>query len=136
MITTSEGRITEDQIRELVHAFYTEVRLDPELGPVFEGRLSDRWEPHLERMCDFWSSVLLGTRRFQGDPMGKHIGIPGISSALFTRWMALFQEVAMARLPEHIALDIVGRAGRMRVALERVSCPEDRQTSQLMGAPE
>ncbi len=123
MLTVTDGRITEDQIRDLVHTFYAEVQRDPELGPVFDSRLHDRWEPHLERMCDFWSSVLLGTRRFQGDPMGKHVGIPGISSALFSRWMELFQEVALARLPEHIARDIVARAGRMRVALERVSCP-------------
>lgn len=119
----SEGRISEDQIRELVYCFYAAVREDAMLGPVFETRIRDDWEPHLQKMCDFWSSVLLGSRRFQGDPMQRHVGIPGISPALFDRWMTLFRKTAAETLPEHIALDIVGRAARMRMALERASCP-------------
>ena len=117
------GPITEEAIRDLVHTFYARVRSDPTLGPVFEARLADRWAGHLERMCAFWSSVLLGTRRFQGDPMGAHLGLPGIEAAHFDRWMELFRVTAADRLPEHLALDVAGRAARMRVALERAACP-------------
>ena len=55
--------ITEAMIERLVHAFYTKVRADEVLGPVFDARIRD-WEPHLSRMCAFWSSVALMTGRY------------------------------------------------------------------------
>src|SRR5262245_37849873 len=33
--------IDEAMIRRLVHAFYAEVRTDPALGPIFNGRITD-----------------------------------------------------------------------------------------------
>ena len=33
--TTQAGPVTEDAIRQLVHAFYAKVRQDAELGPIF-----------------------------------------------------------------------------------------------------
>src|SRR3954447_23549859 len=50
--------ITEAMIERLVHGFYAKVRADAELAPVFEPRIAE-WEPHLQRMCAFWSSVAL-----------------------------------------------------------------------------
>lgn len=120
----AHGRITEEQIRHVVLAFYTRVRDDRILGPVFADRLDGRWSLHLDRMCDFWSTVLLGSRRFHGDPMGAHTGIPGIAPDHFDRWMSLFYLTAREHLPPHLAADIHGRAARMRVGLEGAACPE------------
>lgn len=114
---------TEDRIRDVVHTFYGRVRDDPVLGPVFADRLVGRWPDHLDRMCDFWSSVLMGSRSFRGDPMGAHVGLPGIEPAHFDRWMTLFHRTVLDRLPGHLAADMNGRAARMRVALERAACP-------------
>ncbi len=119
----NDDGITEEQIRDIVFEFYDRVRRDALLGPVFEERLSDRWEPHLEKMCDFWSTVVLGTRSFRGNPMGAHVGLPGISTEHFDRWMELFVATAGETLPGPAAADITGRAARMRVALERAACP-------------
>ena len=119
-----QSRITEQEIRNLVYAFYGRVRDDASLGPVFEGRLAGRWDPHLEKMCDFWSSVLLATGRFSGNPVEAHLRVPGISPEHFDRWIELFHSTAHDVLQPHHAVDIVGRAERMRVVLERFACPE------------
>ena len=75
--------ITEAMIERLVRGFYAKVRLDPVLAPVFEARIGD-WEPHLQQMCAFWSSVALMSGRYHGTPMVKHCrcrSMPGISTA-------------------------------------------------------
>lgn len=113
------GNGSEDRLRALVFEFYDRVRDDDLLGPVFERRLEGRWEEHLERMCDFWSSVLHATGRYLGDPVGSHARIPDISPHHFDRWISLFGETAHDILPPEEATDIVARSRRMRVVLER-----------------
>ncbi|MGO3744018.1 MAG: group III truncated hemoglobin, partial [Alcaligenes aquatilis] len=54
---------TEADIRQLVTQFYAQVRQDVQLGPIFEHHVQD-WDEHLDMLCDFWSAILLGTRRF------------------------------------------------------------------------
>lgn len=117
------ARITEPQIRTLVHSFYERVREDDMLGPVFEAHLAGRWDAHLAKMCDFWSSVLLATGRFRGNPVAAHRAIPGISPEHFDRWIELFESTAFEVLPAPLATDVVGRSLRMRVALEGFSSP-------------
>ena len=118
-----QSRITEQEIRDLVYAFYGHVREDASLGPVFERQLAGRWEPHLEKMCDFWSGVLLATRRFHGNPAEAHMRVPGISPEHFDRWIELFERTAKDVLKPHHAADVAGRAARMRMVLERFACP-------------
>ena len=54
------------------------------------------WDEHLTRLSDFWSAVLLGTRRFAGMPMPTHVAMPNLSAALFERWLALFGQTTAA----------------------------------------
>jgi hemoglobin len=79
----------EDEIVTMVHRFYASVRGDPLIGHVFEAHVAD-WDHHLAKMCDFWSSVLLGTTRYRGTPMPTHAKLPDLSPALFRRWLQLF----------------------------------------------
>lgn len=44
--------IDEQMIDRLVRNFYSKVRRDPLIGPIFDARIQD-WEPHLHRMCGF-----------------------------------------------------------------------------------
>lgn len=88
---------TEDEVSQLVHAFYDSVREDPVLGPIFDRHITN-WDKHLAKMVDFWSSALRGTARFRGTPMPKHVALPGLSSELFQRWLALFERTT-ATLP-------------------------------------
>jgi hemoglobin len=113
------GRPTEDDIRRFVVRFYDEVRADPELGPIFEGRLGSHWGAHLERMVDFWSSILLATGRYRGNPLETHASIPGLESRHYERWLTLFEATLSEVFPEHLARDVAARAHRMRVVLDR-----------------
>ena len=75
--------VDEAMIRAQVHGFYGEIRIDPALGPIFNRAIQD-WEPHLEKMCDFWSSVLLMTGRFKGSPMATHARLEGLGADALT----------------------------------------------------
>lgn len=77
-----EAPISEHDIHRLVHRFYARVRQDATLGPIFEARVTD-WDAHLAMLCDFWSALLLGTRRFKGAPIPAHARIPDLSWPLF-----------------------------------------------------
>ena len=88
----AETGIDDLMIEVLVRRFYEKVRADALLGSIFETRIRD-WEPHLKRMCDFWSSVALMTGRYHGTPMAKHLPLP-VEAEHFDRWLALFEETA------------------------------------------
>jgi len=79
-------------LRALVHTFYGSVRADPELGPVFESRLDERWPEHLERLVSFWASVLLAEGSFVGNPMMRHRAIGEMRPTHFARWLDLWDQ--------------------------------------------
>jgi hemoglobin len=84
--------LDEAGLRRLVQRFYARVRADTAVGPIFATRITD-WEPHLERMVAFWSSVALMTGRYHGRPVPAHVGLP-VGWVHFERWLALFRETA------------------------------------------
>jgi hemoglobin len=108
--------IDEEMIRRLVHAFYGRVRADPLLGDVFAARITD-WEPHLERMCAFWSSVALMTGRYHGRPMQVHAPLP-IDATHFDRWLSLFEVTARAECPPTAAALFIEKARMIAASLE------------------
>jgi hemoglobin len=114
--TTDQTGIDEPMIEELVRGFYTKVREDALLGPVFAARIAD-WEPHLERMCAFWSSVALLTGRYRGRPTEKHLPLP-VDARHFDRWLALFEETAQELCPPEAARHFVDLAQRIAGSLE------------------
>lgn len=73
----------------LVGRFYAAIREDGLLGPIFAERIAD-WPEHLERMKTFWRSILFNSGEFSGNPMAKHLAIPGLEERHFARWLTLF----------------------------------------------
>ncbi|WP_166306134.1 group III truncated hemoglobin [Bradyrhizobium sp. 2S1] len=108
--------ITEAMIERLVHGFYAKVRRDPMLAPVFDARIRD-WDPHLEQMCAFWSSVALMTGRYHGTPMVKHMKLP-VDAVHFDRWLQLFEATAAELCPSVAAEHFIDRARRIAASLE------------------
>lgn len=102
--------VTEPMVHALVHGFYAKVRDDPDLGPIFDREIDQGWDEHLEKMCDFWSSVLLMTGRFKGAPMAVHTGIAQITAAHFTRWLLLFRQAAEQICPPEAAALFVSKS--------------------------
>jgi hemoglobin len=82
---------TEKEIDQLVRSFYEKARKDPSLGPIFEAHVTN-WEEHFVQMTDFWSGNLLGTNRFYGAPMPKHLAVPNLRPELFEQWLRLFKQ--------------------------------------------
>jgi hemoglobin len=108
--------IDEAMIETVVRAFYERVRQDPLLAPVFESRISD-WEPHLQNMFAFWSSLTLHSGRYHGQPMPKHMRL-AVDSEHFDRWLALFEETARDLCPPLAAERFMERARRVAESLE------------------
>lgn len=114
--------VTEAMVHDVVHAFYGRIRADAVLGPIFEGVIKDNWDHHLAKMCDFWSSVLLMTGRYDGRPMPAHIRIDvgqgaGLSDAHFAHWLELFRATVQERCPPAAAALFEDRAQKIAASL-------------------
>jgi hemoglobin len=112
-----DAGITEAAIRNLVHTFYARVRSDPLLGPIFNTRVAD-WPAHLEKLCAFWSSVMLMTGRYKGTPMKVHADLPEIAPEHFQRWLALFHATARETCPDAAAILFIDRSERIAQSLQ------------------
>jgi hemoglobin len=113
-----EGRVREAQLATLVDRFYAKVRKDEALGPVFADAIAD-WPEHLERMSAFWSSVMLTSGRYKGNPMAAHLKHrAAIEPAMFDRWLALWRETAREVLDESGAFAVETKAERIAESLQ------------------
>ena len=125
-----ENRITEAEIANLVDHFYAKVRKDDEIGPLFNQEVQN-WDVHLALLKDFWSTVLLATGRYKGNPLVAHFRLP-IEERSFARWLALFTETASEVLaPSHAAI-VVQKAHMIatnikRVLASRSESPQDQE---------
>ncbi len=112
---TARTGLDEPTLERLVRAFYGTAREDPLLAPVF-AHVAD-WEEHLARIRDFWSSVVLQSGRYRGNPLAAHLPF-ALGPEHFARWLALFERTASAECaPEGAAL-IVDRARRIAQSLQ------------------
>ncbi len=108
------GSIDEDSIHALVHGFYGKVMADPDLVAIFGREIEkNQWPAHLEKMCAFWSSVLLRSGRYDGRPMRPHLRIPDIEDRHFQRWLTLFAETAHEAFDERDAAGVIATAERI-----------------------
>jgi hemoglobin len=106
-----DSKITEQEISTLVDRFYAKVRLDPEIGPIFNAIVDD-WPHHLATLKDFWSTVLLTTGRYKGQPLMTHLQLP-LDPDHFERWLALFAETATEVLPPAVAATVIAKSERI-----------------------
>jgi hemoglobin len=99
-------------IDHFVETFYGKIQRDELLGPIFNARVAD-WPKHLARMKAFWRSVLHNSGEFAGNPMLKHMVIPGIELRHFSHWLDLFYETLREAEPTSDATALVGGRARM-----------------------
>jgi hemoglobin len=110
--------MTEKQLAILVDRFYAKVRGDDMLGPVFNSAIAD-WPEHLEKLTAFWSSVMLTSGRYKGNPMMAHLKhVAAIRPAMFERWLELWHETAAETLDEHGAAAVAAKAERIAESLQ------------------
>jgi hemoglobin len=83
--------LDESGLRQLVDAFYAAVRADDMIGPLFNDAIGD-WPRHLAQLSAFWSSVMLMSGRYKGQPMPAHLKHKSrITPEMFERWLALWR---------------------------------------------
>jgi hemoglobin len=110
--------ITEGNIAKLVTAFYARVREDEALGPIFNGAIDD-WPHHLDKLQAFWSSVLLTSGRYKGQPMIAHVRLEQFMTAEnFARWLALWRETSADLLMPDVAASFQEKAERIAESLQ------------------
>ena len=118
-MTAQLNELTEPTIRALVDEFYARVRRDPVLGPVFDRAIAEEaWPVHLEKMYAFWSSVMLTTGRYKGNPLAVHRKVSGIAPPLFGNWLDLFEAAAVDLFVSDIAEQFVQTARRIAESLK------------------
>jgi hemoglobin len=110
--------IDEEMIRILVHAFYGRIRQHAVLGPIFARVIGEDWDPHLARMCDFWSSVMLMSGRYKGNPMTAHMRLKMVRPEHFAIWLELFGQTVDEVCPPDIGPLFRGRAQNIAASLQ------------------
>lgn len=113
--------VSEESIRMLVDTFYLKVRSDVSLNPIFTqaiGESLDEWKPHLQIMYDFWSSLVLGSGRYRGNPFKKHLALPSFDVSLFDRWLKLFEETALEVHVEKTAHVFIAKSRQIAQSLK------------------
>lgn len=103
-------------IATMVDRFYDKVRADEHLGPVFDQAVHD-WPAHKVVLRDFWSSMILRTGRYQGNPMRMHRALPPFPQALFHRWLTLWRDTAREVFDAPTAELFIGAAERVAQGL-------------------
>lgn len=107
-------QLDEQMIHAVIHGFYDEIRKDHLLGPVFNSTIApDDWPRHLMTMCDFWSSLMLRTGRYDGRPLPPHLALPGLGEQHFRRWLVLFRSTVQGLCPPDIVALFMDRALRI-----------------------
>ncbi|RWM06153.1 group III truncated hemoglobin [Mesorhizobium sp.] len=105
-------------IGALVRKFYSKVRKDERLGPIFAREIVGDWEPHLDKMTDFWCSVILKSGDYHGRPVPAHLKLQDVVEADFDIWLALFRETAAELFASETAAVFVERAERIATSLK------------------
>jgi hemoglobin len=95
-----------DDIKLFVNSFYEKVKTDPLLGPAFS---HVDWINHLPKMYNFWSSLLLGDKSYNGTPLQHHLGLP-IGKEHFDQWLTLFNETINENFRGDKAKEVKDRA--------------------------
>ena len=109
--------VTETELEVLVDRFYAKVRADDMLGPVFNPAVSD-WPEHLEKLTHFWSSIMLTSGKYHGNPMAAHYKhLSRITPEMFTRWLKLWGETTEEVVP-NAAPVLQDRAARIAESLK------------------
>ncbi|SPJ30587.1 group III truncated hemoglobin [Falsiruegeria mediterranea] len=89
--------ITRADIQALLVEFYTRVRANEAIGPIFHHHIGEDdavWAIHLAKIEDFWANVMLRDRAYKGNPMQTHLAMPEITPSHFDIWLNLFKTTA------------------------------------------
>lgn len=85
--------INREDISEIIHRFYDQVKTDPEIGFFFSEVVPVNWDQHLPVMVDFWENIVFNTGSYKGNPMPAHMALhqkSAMKAEHFNQWIELF----------------------------------------------
>jgi hemoglobin len=85
---------------------------------VFNGAIDD-WPHHIEKLKAFWSSVMLTSGRYKGQPMVAHVRhAPHMTAANFARWLEIWRRTTEEMAGPEAAATFQEKAGRIAESLQ------------------
>lgn len=114
---TRYEHIDDTSLAALVDLFYTRVRADDLIGPLFNDAIGD-WPHHLDKLAAFWSSVMLTSGRYKGQPVPAHMRHrERITPLMFDRWLALWRVTTAELFVAPAAAALQAKADRIAESL-------------------
>ena len=118
---------TEADVKHLVDTFYDKVNVDALLSPIFNEHAEVNWEKHLPIMYRFWSSILLGTASYHGQPFPKHAFLP-VTETYFAQWLQLFHQTIKENFEGPVAEEAKIRAANIaRIFNNKIRIIQDQE---------
>jgi len=101
-----------EDIKLLVDTFYSKIRKDELLGHIFELKIQDKWNEHLQKMYTFWQTLLFDEHTYFGRPFPPHAELD-IEKKHFDRWISIFYQTVDELFEGKKVDEIKWRADRM-----------------------
>lgn len=108
---------SREDVELMVNEFYKKVDKDELIGPVFNEIIHGNWQPHLEKMYNFWESIALNVNKYNGSPFRQHIKLD-IDKQHFDQWLKLFYQTMDTYFIGEKAEDLKKRATQMGIMFE------------------
>ncbi|MDP1725703.1 MAG: group III truncated hemoglobin [Bacteroidota bacterium] len=96
-------------LKVLVYEFYVKIKKDELLGSIFIKAIGNNWDAHMERVVNFWESILFHQNVYNGQPYPKHEALP-ISTMHFEQWLKLFYKTVDAHFMGERANEVKTKA--------------------------
>ena len=110
--------ITEDKISRLVDEFYDRGFADARLGPIFMKHIGVDRSAHMRTIKQFWSSVLLKTRSYSGQPVLVHQKLTEVQREDFAIWLDYWRVTANEIFVPEAAALVIASAERIAESLK------------------
>lgn len=104
--------VSLQDIKLLVDTFYSRIRENELLGPIFNQILQDRWPAHLEKMYRFWQTVLLEQHTYTGSPFMPHAKLP-VNKLHFDTWLNIWNPTVKELFEGEKANEAIWRGEKM-----------------------
>ncbi|NOR55622.1 MAG: globin [Sulfurovum sp.] len=110
------SEITKENLTLMVNTFYAKIIKDDIVSPFFIAKLgedinNDHWKEHLGVIRDFWTSIAMGDRDYNGNPFLPHTKLGDLKRETFMQWLKLFSETLDEIFIPEIAKLFKERAG-------------------------
>lgn len=103
---------SREEVIQIVDSFYAKVRVNSEIGPIFNDVAKVDWVEHMPKLYNFWEDLLFGTDNYKGRPFPPHMKL-NLQPIHFEIWLKLFTETIDENYQGMKAEEMKARARRI-----------------------